>query len=92
MKLFERFVQRYPEFSETDGELVAAVLDEAKLEIDPYAWGDKYLAGLLLLAAHKLACSPVGEPMRLEPGSGSTMYSHEFERLKNSLCFTALVA
>ncbi|MBR8464285.1 DUF4054 domain-containing protein [Campylobacter sp. faydin G-24] len=45
---------RYPEFKEIDNDLINAVIDEAKNEINRRNWGRFYESGVLALAGHLL--------------------------------------
>jgi hypothetical protein len=88
---YEQFIQRFPEFETVPAQLARLVLREAKSEIDPKTWGKKYVSGVGFLAAHKLACSPLGEPVRLEAKEEKTIYLQEYERMLKSLSFGFLV-
>lgn len=81
------FVARFNEFAETDPALIQATLSESQAELDESTWGKRYQSGLFYLAAHKLACSPFGEPMRLEKAAGDTIYLKEYQRMLKSLGF-----
>lgn len=85
--MLKAFKLRFQEFDQTDGTLIQSALSEAKSELDEKTWGARYQAGVFYLAAHKLACSPFGEPMRLEKKEGETIYLKEYQRMLKSLGF-----
>ena len=87
MSMLKRFVERFPEFDAADEKLLAYALSEARSEVDLKTWGKKYRSGIYFLAAHKLACSPFGEPARLQPDDDKTIYLKEYERMLKSLAF-----
>ena len=64
--LIEDFLHRFPEFKPLTKDYIEVVLEEAREEIDGEVWGKHYRAGVLFLAADKIALSPVGEPARLQ--------------------------
>lgn len=78
---------RFTEFAPTDDALVAAVIAEARQELDPAVFGATLDTAVSLLAAHKLALSPAGQPARLEgtaadPSSlDRTTYGADLKRL-----------
>lgn len=88
----EIFLQRFPEFLNTDEELLNLVISESKNELNPNSWGAMYETGVFFLAADKLAKSPMGEPVRLDASSNKTTYALEFERLCRSISMGARVA
>jgi hypothetical protein len=90
--LAEDFVHRFPEFKALTKDYIELVLDEAKAEIDPEVWGNKYRAGVLYLAADKIALSPLGQPARLQTDNGISTYRVEFERLRQMVSAGFLVA
>jgi Protein of unknown function (DUF4054) len=79
----ERFLARFPEFDERGikSSLIAMAIAEAQNEMNRTYWGEMFEAASHLLAAHKLAISPMGEPCRLEATSEKTIYQLEYERL-----------
>lgn len=88
----EVFLQRFPEFLDTDKNLISLAINEAKNELSLKAWGAMYETGLFFLAADKLAKSPMGEPVRLDASSNKTTYALEFERLCRCISMGARVA
>lgn len=79
------FKARFPEFVNAGDALIAAVITEAELEVPAKVWRAKTDAGVLWLAAHKLATSPSGEAARL--ANGSSMYLAEFDRLRTQVAY-----
>lgn len=90
--MIEDFLHRFPEFKALTKDYIEVVLDEAREEIDREVWGKHYRAGVLFLAADKIALSPVGEPARLQTDDGVTTYRREFERLRQIVSAGFLVA
>lgn len=90
--LAQDFLLRFPEFQNSTNDYIELILDEAKAELNPNVWDKQYRAGVLFLAADKLALSPLGEPARLAPGDGMTTYRQEFERLRKIVSAGFLVA
>ena len=88
----EVFLQRFPEFINTDEKLLILAINEAKNELNPNSWGPMYETGLFFLVADKLAKSPMGEPVRLDASSNKTTYALEFERLCRCISMGARVA
>ncbi|OOF40944.1 hypothetical protein BKK47_02635 [Rodentibacter mrazii] len=54
MPLQEEFLQRYPEFNQTDINLVGLFIDDAQSEISQKRWGKLYQRGVMALTAHLL--------------------------------------
>lgn len=77
------FQARFPEFANTDSDLIESVLSEATLELQSDVWGDRLGEAILYLAAHKLAISPFGEPARLSDSSKDDIYMKAFKRLRS---------
>lgn len=76
------FLVQFPEFRNTDTDIVDAMLAAADLEIDRTVWNEKADQGQMYLAAHKLALSPFGNAAQLvAAGSTVTVYLDHFERL-----------
>ena len=78
------FLERYPEFAETDAAVVDAALDEAEEQIDSDVWGRFENAGHGALTAHLLADSPFGNAAKLKAKDGSepsTIYERRYRRL-----------
>ena len=80
----KNFVQRFPEFQDTESKLVELALAEAHSEMNRHYWGGLFDVASLYLAAHKLAISPMGEPARLEGAKEKDVYQLEYERLCRS--------
>ena len=82
------FLERFPEFTAVNEDfptLIQLVIDEAILQVSLAVWGDKADLGVLYLTAHLLAISPYGEPSRLAPGTGDTIYLHTFKTLQKEV-------
>lgn len=79
------FAVSRPEFANTaasDPDYVQAMIDEASLEVDAEVWGDKADAGIMWLAAHKLALSPYGNNAELVAKDGkTTTYKTHYDAL-----------
>lgn len=76
-----QFVQRFPEFRETDRVLIDACLLEAEAQVGADAWGDKRHHGVGYLAAHILSCRPTSEKARLVKDGTSTVYEKTYRRM-----------
>ena len=79
-----QFVASFPEFSETDIDVVDAKLAEASRRIDPTVWQQWENDGHGQLAAHLLANSPLGNTAKLNPkdtDAPKTVYEGEYRRL-----------
>ena len=85
--MLQGFKERFQEFEQTDDRLINFALNEAEQEVDQSTWGDRYRSGVFYLAAHKLACSPFGEAMRLAGKENETIYLKEYSRMLKSLGF-----
>lgn len=78
---------RWEEFAPTHDAVVQGAIDEATEECDERVFGGKFDHAVGLLAAHKLAISPQGQPLRLEAKlvqdspHGTTTYGCEFDAL-----------
>lgn len=57
MLLLNEFLQRYPEFEQTDTDRIGLFLSDAELEISPARWGKLYKRGVMALSAHLLKLS-----------------------------------
>lgn len=96
--LYTAFVRQFPEFKNVDATLVQVQLDAAALELDQSVWGlpanltptptvgTRYDQAHGYLAAHKLALSPYGQNVRLDPKTvdpktGTTTYNIHFQSL-----------
>ncbi len=89
----ERFLARFPEFDEKGikPSLIEMAIAEAQNEMNKSYWGELFEPASHLLAAHKLAISPMGEACRLEAASEKTIYQIEYERLCKSAFLGAQV-
>lgn len=82
------FAARYPEFENTAGEQVLAVLAEAALSVDPLIYGFKTDAAVGALAAHLLWTGVAGTSLRMaadgdtSPDAQRSRYWGEFTRLR----------
>ena len=83
----------HPEFSDASDLLVTSMIALAAAQVSSATWGDLYDQGVDLLACHKLALSPDGRAMRLDPegraghyGLGLSVYGQEFEAMKRAVC------
>lgn len=54
MPLQDLFLQRYPEFNQTDLNLVGLFISDAQTEMSQKRWGKLYQRGVMALAAHLL--------------------------------------
>lgn len=79
------FLDRFPEFAESlekgDKEVISLTLKASETELDPKLWGNLYEEGVLYLTADKLFRSRLGEPLRGQETSPTSMYATEFGRL-----------
>lgn len=80
----KNFIQRFPEFQDTESKLVELALAEAQNEMNRQYWGNMFDVAYFYLAAHKLAISPMGEPSRLADVQEKNVYQLEYERLCRS--------
>ncbi len=85
------FLQRFPEFEDTESKLLEMALSEAQSEMNRHYWGELFDVASSYLAAHKLAISPMGEPSRLEGAQEKSVYQLEYERLCRSAFLGARV-
>jgi len=81
----QNFVTAYPEFRETDYNLVVEKIASAELRVQAAVWGDQRDDGVKLLTAHLIAMSPDGERARLSADSSKTLYWDEFDRLRREV-------
>lgn len=80
-----RFLNAYPEFRDTEYQLVEQRLNLATLRISTDAFGDLVDDGIMLLAAHLLSISPSGEKARLVKDETDTIYNRELTKMKIAL-------
>lgn len=71
------FRLRFPEFSTAEDEFVQAFLDAAAKETSAAEFGEAYDEAHGLLAAHKMAISPLGQSARILNDQGRTSYELE---------------
>lgn len=83
----QRFLKAYPDFKNTDYQLVEQKLNQAILRVDSDAFGDLEDEGVMLLTAHLLSISPNGEKARLIKDSNETIYHEEYRRLAREVTF-----
>jgi hypothetical protein len=86
------FRVRYPVFQNVAPQMVAAVIAEATLEVDPSVWRTMTETGIGLLAAHKLAIDPQGNNVRLVAKDGTTTYGNQYEELRGALVVGVVVS
>lgn len=79
------FLTQFPEFRNTDLDLVQAMLNAALLEIDASVWRAKADQGQGYLAAHKLALSPFGQNARMVAKDGTTTYMVHYDALRGQV-------
>lgn len=77
-----KFKARFPEFRETDPEVVTAKLEDAQQFVAADVWGDRQAQGIQYQAAHLLAMAPLGEQAKLKKENRGTIYGDQFEQLK----------
>lgn len=76
------FKARYPEFCDAPDSLVRAVLLEAECRTDETVWGDCYTQGVMYLAAHLLAISPMAQTAaKCCDKDGMTPYMRERKKM-----------
>lgn len=76
---------RFPEFANTDSDLITAAIANAVDQINEDVWGDKTDQGVTWLTAHFLATSPFGEPARLSDDMNNTRYYIIFKSLRSQV-------
>lgn len=85
MATVSSFKAQFPEFANTDNDLVQSAIDGAALQVNATTWGNKRELGILFLAADSLARSPFGEPARLSDQVKETIYYRNFLRLRSQV-------
>lgn len=83
----QRFLKSYPDFKDTDYQLVEQKLNQAIARVDSDNFGDLENEGVMLLTAHLLSISPSGEKTRLVKDSNETIYEKEYRRLAKEVTF-----
>lgn len=79
---YTTFVAGFPEFQDTNRELVTQKLNEAILQLDAPTFGTFFDSAVYLFTAQKLAKSPFGNAAKLVSKDGSTVYDAELELLR----------
>lgn len=89
------FLSRFTEFAECqeqgDKEVISLTLKASEAELEPKVWGKLYEEGVFYLAADKLFRSRLGESLRHEETSPTSMYATEFNRLARIVSMGARV-
>lgn len=80
------FKARWSEFAPIDDATVTAALAEATESCNATDFAERFDEAVGLLAAHKLAISPMGQQARLESKEGDTTYRQEWARLSRMCC------
>jgi hypothetical protein len=81
-----QFIQRFPEFRETDKVLIELCLVEAEDQVGATVWGNRRAIGVRYLAAHLIAAGPTGEKARLAKDMDTTVYLKHFRRAQLAAC------
>lgn len=81
------FKAAFPEFVNTDNDLITSRITMAQVQVNSTVWGDSYDTGIMLMTAHLLAVSPMGEPARLSDNSMSTIYLRTFDKMMRQVTF-----
>ena len=81
----QRFLKAFPEFQETERQLIEQKIALATLRTDETAWGDLYDEGIMMLTAHLISVSPKGEKARLHKYSEQTIYWVELNRMRREV-------
>ena len=76
------FLVSYPEFSDTNPDLVTAKMEEAVRQLDPTVFGATLDDATYLLTAQKLAKMPMGNAALIDATTGRTVYDEELLRLR----------
>lgn len=76
------FLGVYPEFDGADEALINAKLALAAARTDARAFGSKYEAGVMLLAADLLAKSPEGRRSRLMMDESRSIYDEDLKTMR----------
>lgn len=74
-----QFIIRHPEFRPVPTETIVAALDAAGKELNATEIGEPFDEAHGLLAAHKLALSPMGRNARMVRDDGTSTYGDEFK-------------
>ncbi len=76
------FLVEFPEFVNANTSfpgMISAKLAAATKHVSRTLWDDRYEHAVYLKAAHMIAMSPQGEPMRLHKWSEKTVYSQQWD-------------
>ena len=76
-----QFRNEYPQFRQTDNEVVQGCLTRAHRRVSTRAWGAKADDGIMLLAAHLISMGPSGEQSRLKKENRGTIYGDEYRSM-----------
>lgn len=78
----------FPEFVNTDSDLIGFCIDDAMRLVDQSAFGVRYDDAVKYLACHLVALRPHGEQARLvessEATGASTTYERQYQLIKRS--------
>jgi hypothetical protein len=81
-----QFRNTFSEFRSTEDAEIEAKLVLARLEVNTTVWGPRADAGVLYMAAHKIALAPAGQNAKLKPeNAAKTVYLMEFNRMKRAV-------
>ena len=81
----QRFQKAFPEFKETEYQLIQQKLNQAILRLNATVFGDFLDDSVMLLTAHLLAISPMGEKARLNKDMSDTIYNRELKQIKKEV-------
>ena len=87
-----QWMARFPYFRNVNPQLVAAVLAEATLQIDPGTFGIQTQAAIGYLAADILARDPQGGDTRLVAKDGTTEYGKLYDRIREEVVVGVVVS
>lgn len=81
----QRFLKAFPEFKETELQLINQKIALATLRTNETVWDDLYEDGIMMLTAHLLSVSPMGEKSRMVKDDRDTMYWRELTRMRREV-------
>ncbi len=81
----QRFQKAFPEFKGTEYQLVQQKLNHAILRLNATVFGTFLDDAVMLLTAHLLAISPMGEKVRLNKDMSDTIYNRELKQIKKEV-------
>lgn len=87
----EDFIVEFGEFSEYPTDLVRARLGQAHRMLSEEIFGELYLDAVKYQAAELLCSTPFASSLRLEKGSGESIYTEALAKLKASVPATGVV-